>query len=109
MYFCALEALHNTAKHADASRASVRLSESNAELRFEVTDNGQGFDPSTMQQGTACRAWPAGATHSAATSTSIQVPARAPGSCESKTHGRSHQCAVASPLARRLPRRTQTG
>jgi len=56
VYFCALEALHNTAKHADASRASVRLSESNAELRFEVTDNGQGFDPSTMQQGTGLQA-----------------------------------------------------
>ena len=52
VYFCALEALRNAAKHAHASRASVRLSESNAELRFEVTDNGQGFDPATTQQGT---------------------------------------------------------
>jgi signal transduction histidine kinase len=52
VYFCALEALRNAAKHAHASRASVRLSERNAELRFEVTDNGQGFDPATTQQGT---------------------------------------------------------
>ena len=52
VYFCALEALHNAAKHADASRASVRLSESNAELRFEVADDGHGFDPATTQQGT---------------------------------------------------------
>ena len=43
--YCALEALHNTAKHADASRASVRLSESNAELRFEVTGQRPGFRP----------------------------------------------------------------
>jgi signal transduction histidine kinase len=52
VYFCAVEALRNAAKHAHASRASVRLSESNAELRFEITDNGQGFDPATTQQGT---------------------------------------------------------
>jgi signal transduction histidine kinase len=52
VYFCAVEALRNAAKHAHASRASVRLSENNAELRFEVTDNGQGFDPATTQQGT---------------------------------------------------------
>jgi signal transduction histidine kinase len=52
VYFCALEALRNAAKHAHATRASVRLSQSNAELRFEVTDNGQGFDPATTQQGT---------------------------------------------------------
>jgi signal transduction histidine kinase len=52
VYFCALEALRNAAKHAHASRASVRLSESNAELQFEVADNGQGFDPATTQQGT---------------------------------------------------------
>jgi signal transduction histidine kinase len=52
VYFCALEALRNAAKHAHASRASVRLSENNAELQFEVADNGQGFDPATTQQGT---------------------------------------------------------
>ena len=73
MYFCTLEALHNAAKHADPSRAIVRLSESIAELAFEVADDGRGFDPSTTRQGTACRAWPTGSTHSAATSKSIQV------------------------------------
>jgi signal transduction histidine kinase len=51
IYFCALEALRNAAKHAHATRASVRLSENNAELRFEVTDNGQGFDPATTRHG----------------------------------------------------------
>lgn len=73
VYFCTLEALHNAAKHADPSRAIVRLSESIAELAFEVADDGRGFDPSTTRQGTACRAWPTGSTHSAATSKSIQV------------------------------------
>jgi len=52
VYFCALEALQNAAKHAGASRASVRLSESNAGLRFEVADDGRGFDPATARQGT---------------------------------------------------------
>jgi signal transduction histidine kinase len=73
VYFCTLEALHNAAKHADPSRAIVRLSESIAELAFKVADDGRGFDPSTTRQGTACRAWPTGSTHSAATSKSIQV------------------------------------
>jgi signal transduction histidine kinase len=52
VYFCSLEALRNAAEHADPSRAIVRLSESNAELAFEVADDGRGFDPSTTHQGT---------------------------------------------------------
>lgn len=52
VYFCTLEALRNAAEHADPSRAIVRLSESNAELAFEVADDGRGFDPSTTHQGT---------------------------------------------------------
>ena len=52
VYFCALEALRNAAEHADPSRAIVRLSESNAELAFEVADDGRGFDPATTRQGT---------------------------------------------------------
>lgn len=45
VYFCTLEALHNAAKHADPSRAIVRLSESIAELAFEVADDGRGGRP----------------------------------------------------------------
>jgi len=52
VYFCALEALHNVAKYADASQASVRLSACGDELRFEVADNGRGFDPSATPHGT---------------------------------------------------------
>jgi signal transduction histidine kinase len=44
VYFCVLEALNNVAKYAEASRVVVRLSERNGNLRFEVTDDGRGFD-----------------------------------------------------------------
>jgi signal transduction histidine kinase len=44
VYFCVLEALNNMAKYAEASRVTVRLSEHEGSLRFEVTDDGRGFD-----------------------------------------------------------------
>jgi signal transduction histidine kinase len=44
VYFCVLEALNNVAKYAEASRVAVRLSEREGNLRFEVTDDGRGFD-----------------------------------------------------------------
>src|SRR6266516_4534465 len=50
VYFCVLEALHNLARHADA-RASVRLSVSDGDLQFEVTDDGQGPEPGTGRPG----------------------------------------------------------
>jgi signal transduction histidine kinase len=52
VYFCALEALQNVAKYAGATAASVRLSTSNGDLRFEVADNGAGFDPAATGYGT---------------------------------------------------------
>ena len=51
MYFCTLEALQNIAKYADASGAWVRLAASNGSLRFEVTDDGRGFETSTTKRG----------------------------------------------------------
>jgi signal transduction histidine kinase len=45
-YFCVLEALQNVAKYADARRIGVRLEATGDELRFEVRDDGVGFDPS---------------------------------------------------------------
>jgi signal transduction histidine kinase len=43
-YFCCLEALQNVAKHAvDATSISVSLRR-NGDLRFEVSDDGSGFD-----------------------------------------------------------------
>ena len=47
IYFCVLEALNNVAKYADASHVTVRISETDGRVRFEVTDDGRGFDPST--------------------------------------------------------------
>jgi signal transduction histidine kinase len=52
VYFCVLEALQNVAKYAEASRATVRLRASAEELRFEVTDDGRGFDVAATGYGT---------------------------------------------------------
>ncbi|MGO9219288.1 MAG: histidine kinase [Streptosporangiaceae bacterium] len=52
VYFCVLEALQNVAKYAGASRAEVRLAASGGDLRFEVTDDGAGFDPESRGYGT---------------------------------------------------------
>jgi signal transduction histidine kinase len=45
VYFCALEALQNVSKYADATSAVVRLAASNGGLSFEVSDDGCGFEP----------------------------------------------------------------
>jgi signal transduction histidine kinase len=52
VYFCVLEALQNVAKYAQASRATVRLRGGVGELRFEVEDDGRGFDPAATGYGT---------------------------------------------------------
>ena len=50
-YFCCLEALQNAAKHAEgASAAVIELWEDDA-LRFEVHDDGCGFDPERVAGG----------------------------------------------------------
>jgi signal transduction histidine kinase len=51
VYFCVLEALQNVAKYAEATQVVVRLSGSNGELTFEVSDDGQGFDPVNTRSG----------------------------------------------------------
>ena len=51
-YFSCLEALQNVAKYAHASRAVVNLSDGDGQLRFVVTDDGTGFDPSRVGYGT---------------------------------------------------------
>ena len=46
VYYCCLEALQNASKHAgDGTSASVRLWVEAGNLRFEVDDDGAGFDP----------------------------------------------------------------
>jgi signal transduction histidine kinase len=52
VYFCALEALQNIGKYARASSAVVRLTETGGELRFEISDDGDGFDASSTNYGT---------------------------------------------------------
>jgi len=52
VYFCVLEALQNVAKYADASNATVRLADDDGTLRFEVADDGRGFDPAETGYGT---------------------------------------------------------
>jgi signal transduction histidine kinase len=52
VYFCALEALNNVAKYADARTAEIRLSQTDGVLSFSVVDDGRGFDAADTQRGT---------------------------------------------------------
>ena len=52
VYFSCLEALQNVAKYAEATSARISLSDSSGELRFEVRDDGRGFDPDATSYGT---------------------------------------------------------
>ena len=52
VYFAVLEALQNVAKYADADTARVRLAHEAGRLIFEVTDDGAGFDSSSVSLGT---------------------------------------------------------
>jgi signal transduction histidine kinase len=52
VYFCCTEALHNAAKHAGPDVAvRVTVSDDDGWVRFEVADDGCGFDPDTAQLG----------------------------------------------------------
>ncbi len=51
VYFCVLEALQNVQKYAAATKATVQLREVDGALRFEVEDDGKGFDPATAKRG----------------------------------------------------------
>jgi signal transduction histidine kinase len=52
VYFCCLEALNNVAKYAEATAVEIRLRQSDGELRFEVVDDGRGFDTASKGSGT---------------------------------------------------------
>ncbi len=52
VYFSVLEALQNAAKYADATSVAVRLGADDGHLRFEVVDDGVGFDPASAGHGT---------------------------------------------------------
>jgi signal transduction histidine kinase len=51
VYFSILEALQNAAKYARASSVHVRLEQRDDGLRFEVADDGIGFDPHHTRHG----------------------------------------------------------
>jgi signal transduction histidine kinase len=52
VYFCCLEALQNVGKHAGRdARATLRVWEEQGGLRFEVADDGAGFDARTEPRG----------------------------------------------------------
>jgi signal transduction histidine kinase len=47
VYFCSLEAMQNAAKHASGATEVVVAVSDDGILRFEVRDDGAGFDPAT--------------------------------------------------------------
>jgi signal transduction histidine kinase len=51
VYFCCQEAMQNAAKHAHASRITIELGDQEGAVTFSVSDDGQGFDPSTARKG----------------------------------------------------------
>ena len=51
IYFSCLEALQNVTKYAEASHVEISLARSNGELSFGVTDDGVGFDPAVVSDG----------------------------------------------------------
>jgi signal transduction histidine kinase len=55
VYFCILEALQNAAKYAEATSVHVRLEQDDGYLRFEVSDDGVGFDPGADRRGSGLR------------------------------------------------------
>lgn len=55
VYFCALEAMQNVAKYAAAASTSIRLSETDGCLLFEIHDDGRGFDPEATAFGSGLR------------------------------------------------------
>jgi signal transduction histidine kinase len=47
VYFCCVEALQNTAKHSCAAQAWISIDEVDGQLRFEIGDDGRGFNVAT--------------------------------------------------------------
>ena len=55
VYFCCSEALQNVAKYAQATNAIVRLEDRGDEIRFDVEDDGVGFDVGSVERGLGTR------------------------------------------------------
>ena len=54
VYFCCVEALQNAVRHAGAGRAWVSVDHGGCGLRFEVTDDGRGFDVGAHEPSSGC-------------------------------------------------------
>jgi signal transduction histidine kinase len=52
VYFCALEAMNNVAKYAEASHVDIALVQQDGHLSFTVRDDGVGFDAAVTPSGT---------------------------------------------------------
>jgi signal transduction histidine kinase len=98
VYFCALEAMQNVAKYAEASSTVVRLAETEGDLVFEIEDDGRGFNPDetgygTGLQGMADRLDAIGATLEVASEpargTLVRGRIRLPGNQVAEASGRS--------------------
>jgi signal transduction histidine kinase len=50
-YFCITEAITNAIKYSGSERIEVQLGNGTGGLEFEVTDQGEGFDPAEHQEG----------------------------------------------------------
>jgi signal transduction histidine kinase len=51
VYFCCLEALQNAGKHAPEASVAITVHDDGDSLRFEVVDDGPGFDVATAKSG----------------------------------------------------------
>ncbi|MFY9615742.1 MAG: histidine kinase [Candidatus Dormiibacterota bacterium] len=51
VYFCVLESLQNVQKYAGATTAAVKLFDTGGQLRFDVYDDGTGFDHTSAVKG----------------------------------------------------------
>jgi signal transduction histidine kinase len=51
IYFCCVEALQNTAKHAGASKAGLDFEYTGGQLLLQLHDDGHGFDPCAHRHG----------------------------------------------------------
>nr|WP_293842444.1 7TM-DISM domain-containing protein [uncultured Arsenicibacter sp.] len=51
LYLVYKEALHNIAKHSEATHSQVRIYQQNREFRIRISDDGKGFDPATISDG----------------------------------------------------------
>ena len=94
VYFSCLEALQNVAKYAQASNATIELRLEASTLHFAVSDDGCGFDPSSVSgsglQGVTDRLAAIGGTFAVAsapgagTTVAGRVPLRSPGPAEAE-------------------------